>query len=410
MLRVVPIAFMLTLFLPPALYVASPVSSVTTGLLLCAVGWILVTLATSSKPYMLRKSDGYLLGMIAVVIALMAIHAFISNRLTAGVSFSRFATSCVILTFTVVGARFAARKLADTPTVRLVEAADLTLGLLALLGIAALLGVPAIGAQASAKSVVIFAEPSHFALACIPVLMFRVSIAKRSTQLLLIGAAMVFALFVQSLILLAGTLLVAFVLLRRTHLILMTGVLAAVAVTLDVTYYSSRLVFSADTDNLSALVLMQGWENAILAFRATASLGVGFQQLGIAGPIGDTAEKIFTLLGGTYINLRDGGSTAAKLIGEFGVLGMAILAFLLRKILGAIKQVRRAQLLPAAHRDVRKLFYCSMIISFAVELFLRGTGYFSPGSFLAFIALTSLPALERSKQGLMAPGTVARAG
>lgn len=400
MIRLVPIAVLMTLLLPPASYVATRTTSYTGGLLFCALAWLLAGLATGPKPYVVKKSEVYSLAMLAGLILLLTLHVVISNLTVGGVNFIRFFGSCLVLAVMVMSARFAARKLESVPVEQLVQTANLALAALTLIGIAAALGVPALGPQGSTeKAVVIFAEPSHFCLAYVPILMFRVSVAKPSTQALLTAMALGLALILESLTMVASVMLVVALLLRRTPLVLMMCVLAAAVVTLDLTYYSSRLVFSSESDNLSTLVLLQGWESAILGFQATSGIGVGFQQFGFAGPIGDIAEKVAELLGGEYTNLHDGGSTATKLIGEFGILGIAGILLFVRIALRGARYVRRSQSQPPQQRDVRVLFYYSYVIAFCIELFLRGIGYFSPGGFLALVALLSLASRKRVRSG-----------
>lgn len=361
----------------------------TIGLLICALMWSLVGLATGKKPYVLPKSDVYPLAAMLAGMLLLTLHAIISNLQIGGIDFGRFSVSCVILAVLLIGAHFAARKLDRTPVADLVRAASLALGTLTLLGLAAALGAPAIGPQASPKAVVVFAEPSHFALAYLPILLFRVSVAKRLTQVLLLGMAFALAIVLQSLTMIAGLLIVAALLLRSLPLALMVATLAAGSLAVDLTYYSSRLAFSSDTTNLSTLVFLQGWENAILNFKETAGIGVGFQQFGIAGSIGGMADKIVEILG-SNISLRDGGSTSTKLIGEFGVLGIVAILALVRVIGRGAQYFRKCQLQSPASRDQRSLFFYSFLVTYAIELFVRGAGYFSLGSFLAAVALISL--------------------
>jgi hypothetical protein len=351
--------------------------------------WSLFALATGRQPYVLPKSDLYPLAALLSVIALLTVHAIISNLQIGGVDFGRFAASCAILTVLLAGAHFAARKLERTSVADLVRAANLALGTLTLLGFAAALGAPPIGPQASPKAVIVFAEPSHFALAYLPILLFRISIAKRHSQILLLAMAFALAIGLQSLTMIAGLLLVSALLLRSISLAIALVILAAGSLAVDLTYYSSRLAFSSDTTNLSTLVFLQGWENAILNFGETAGIGVGFQQFGIAGSIGGMADKIVEILG-SNISLRDGGSTSTKLIGEFGVLGIVAIVALVRIIARGALYLRRCQRQPARLRDQRSLFFYSFLVTYTIELFVRGTGYFAPGSFFAAIALISL--------------------
>jgi hypothetical protein len=229
-------------------------------------------------------------------------------------------------------------------------------------------------------------------------LLFRAAVARRRTQWLLIGTAALLAGLLQNLTMVAGILIVAALLLRHASLVFAMLIVAIGAFTLDITYYSERLTLSPDSANFSVLVFLQGWENAVLNFQETHGLGVGFQQFGIAGSVGEIADKIAAMLEGDYINLLDGGSTATKLIGEFGVFGIAALLAYFTVVLRGVAYIRAAQRRPAAERDYRRIFFYSLIISYTFELTIRGVGYFSSGGFLAVAALIAIYRSRKSQE------------
>jgi hypothetical protein len=223
-------------------------------------------------------------------------------------------------------------------------------------------------------------------------LLFRIALAERRNQFWLMGGSLLLAVLMTNLTMLAAILIVSALFLRRAPLVLMTLAVALGAFTLDITYYSDRLNFSADSSNLSTLAFMQGWQNAYLNFRETNGLGVGFQQFGIAGSIGDFSEKIASLMG-NYMNLLDGGTTGSKLVGEFGVMGLLILIAYVTVVVRAVRFIRRSQFQALADRDPRRIFFSALVVTYSFELFIRGIGYFSPGGLLM---LTALLALRRS--------------
>jgi len=403
-----PLILLLTLVLPPLIFVAFTTSSMTVGLLISALAWALFGLATGRQPYYLQKSDAGRLGWLCAAILLLALHAAISHFQIGSVDFGRFSVSAAILAVVLIGAHFAARKLARLPDADLIRCANVALVTLTVLGLAAALGVPPVGPQASVKAVVVFSEPSHFGLAYLPVLLFRVSVARRGQQVALIAMAFLLAIVLQSLTMVVGLMIVAGLMLRARFLIPMLAVVIAglALVAVDLTYYSSRLVFSADSDNVSTLVFMQGWENAILNFRETHGLGVGFQQFGIAGSTGEVADRIAEILG-KNISLLDGGSTATKLTGEFGVFGLLTIVAFLVALYRAARFFRQSQLRPPAFRDPRRLFFHSFVVAYTIELFVRGAGYFSPGGFFLLVALMSLAARPTRTVAAGATNTIA---
>jgi hypothetical protein len=362
-----------------------------TGLALAALVWMMTFLAGSEPAYTLRRIDGYFLAWPLAVIVFFSLHILASSLQIGGHDAGRFVVSCMIFLFVCAGAHFASKQLLGVQTSRLVRASNDVLLLLAALTLAAAAGVPEVGPRIHTKPVVIFAEPSHLALAMLPVLLFQTAVSRRSTQFVLIGAALFIAATLQNLTLVAGTLFVAALLLRQTLLMLLLLIpLLATGLVMDLSYYSDRLTLSSDSTNVSTLVFLQGWENAILNFNDTHGLGVGFQQFGIAGSIGDIADKITFLLSGVSISLLDGGTTATKLIGEFGVFGILFLIGFVVIATRSILYLRRSQALPPASRDIRRIFFCSMIATYTIELFIRGTGYFSAGGFLALVSIISL--------------------
>jgi hypothetical protein len=397
-IRITSITVLLTLILPTTVYLLFSTSSMSAGLLVCALAWSFVGMAGGDKPFILKKADSYAIALMVAGIAFLTAHVLISELQLGRVDFTRFFFSSALLLLVWIGAHFAAAKLIRVPTIELVTAANVALTILTLLGIAAAAGVPAIGGRGLPKPVVIFSEPSHFALSYLPMLLFRVAIGNRTTQLLLIGVALCLAIILQSFTMVAGILIISGLVLRRISLVVMMTAVALAAFTLDLTYYSDRVSLSSDTTNISVLVFMQGWENAVLNFQETHGLGVGFQQFGVAGSIGDISNKIAELLGGEYINLLDGGSTATKLVAEFGVVGVLALLVFMKAVFRGIRFIRKAQSLSPSHRDQRSIFFYSLITSYSLEVWIRGLGYFSPGGFLALVGLMALYGSNKRKE------------
>jgi hypothetical protein len=209
----------------------------------------------------------------------------------------------------------------------------------------------------------------------------------------------------QNLTMLVGVLAAACLILRRLHLLLLLGALVLVVgyMALDLRYYTSRLLLSGDSTNLSALVFLQGWQRAGLNISETSGLGIGFQQFGYVGSLGDLAQRIVLLIG-SNLNLYDGGSTGSKLVAEMGALGVALIALYLRLVVRGVVLIRRSQKLPLGQRDLRGIFFYSLIIAYASELFIRGNGYFTPSGFLVLAALLAVPRLGEATGRAIDPG------
>ncbi len=238
MIRLVTIGFLLTLLRPLGISGTNPGVSASVGLMVCAPFWILAASATDAQPYMLRRSDASAVAPPLMIIALLIVHATLSNLKTAQVDFSRLFISSAITLFLAVGAHFTAKMLLSVSTTALRRAADVSLLVLTLLAIAAAAGAPSLAPASYAKPVIIFGEPSHCALAYLPMLLFRTAIANRKGQVALIVIALSIAVLLQSLTMMAGVLAVAALLLRRSGLIAILLVTASAGLAMDVSYYS----------------------------------------------------------------------------------------------------------------------------------------------------------------------------
>jgi len=272
--------------------------------------------------------------------------------------------------------------------------------------------LPAIGLDVSrvyaglgyyVKPIFPFTEPSHLALILMPFYLYVCVTAPLRRRLLLLGLGLLLVILLESLVLAAGWLLVALICMRGVVLpLVVVAVVAVVLTQLDLTYYVDRLDFSGDSQNLSTLVYLQGWELIDEALRGTSGWGQGFQQLGLLGTDSPISAVIYALIGNDS-NLRDGGFLGAKLVGELGALGMALIAVLLVAIARSALALRRVARHPTG-QDPALVFAHAVYIGLFVELALRSTGYFT-GSMLLLVMATQLRLGQR--QPVAAPQAVA---
>jgi hypothetical protein len=240
---------------------------------------------------------------------------------------------------------------------------------------------------ASNKTMFFAAEPSHFALAFLPFL-FYILFRDRSPWHLAIAIAI--AIFIGNVTLLAGVaLLVIFYYRRRARSLIFVCCLGVLLISASVEYSKyliERMTFSADSENLTTLVFISGYERAYETLTKGQWLGVGFQQMGFAGPSGSVMESITALTQGSELNLYDGGTLASKLIVEFGVLGIGLLIYYLVRLVRLFRFGRFEGKEPLA------LFLSGVFITFACYVFMRGMGYFSITVFLFLLANSFLDA------------------
>lgn len=241
------------------------------------------------------------------------------------------------------------------------------------------------------KPVFIYPEISHFVLAASPVLIFCFTVVDKVCRILIAFVVAFTLLIYPSLTLAVLLLLCIIVFVRKAWIIVLVAILVGFIVTnLQIgflEYYKSRIDIGGD--NLSMLVFLSGWERAYLSFVDTYGFGLGFQQLGVYGSEGDIYGTIRQLAIGD-VNLYDGGSNAAKLVSELGIVGVYIIAiygFLLKE---SVTMIRHIFMQPVVIRRsyANEAFVYSSVIAYSLELFVRGQGYFSVGLVFLLIAIS----------------------
>ena len=250
--------------------------------------------------------------------------------------------------------------------------------------------------SAGGKPVFFFNEPSHFALGFLPFLLYMVVTSSPRKRLLLVLLGYSIALLLESLTLIIGCTIVAALTipLRRLLFLAPFAVILILYTGWDLDYYSSRVSISGYSQNLSSLVFLSGWERAYLNFEETFGLGVGFQQLGIIGSRGVMLE-LMGPLGADNLNLQDGGSVAPKFIGEFGLLGVVMILAYLVYFTKCARWLHEVSMRKIVTREYKRVFFLSCFVMYSIDLFVRGTGYFSPSGYL-FIASLMWIALTKS--------------
>jgi hypothetical protein len=259
----------------------------------------------------------------------------------------------------------------------------LFLVVIAICGLADFMQPPA--AVSYPKPMFPFTEPSHFVLVLTPFLIYFCVSAEPWKRLFYIAAALLGTALLENLTMAAATVAAAALCLRVRYILIITGLLVPVLASLDLTYFTQRLVFGVESTNLSSLVYLQGWQMLIESVVSTHGLGLGFQQLGVFGTNVPASAQLHILLGDS-LNLLDGGFNMAKLLSEFGVFGGFLLVVFFYYALQAILLLRRTALYRERH-PTALLFAAACIVGYSIELLLRGTGYFTPTGILLVYGL-----------------------
>ncbi|NOR54697.1 MAG: hypothetical protein GQ531_00665 [Sulfurovum sp.] len=252
------------------------------------------------------------------------------------------------------------------------------------------------------KPVFPFSEESHYALV-IGIIAVAYAFSGKLIWVFFIGVnILLLALLFPNLTLLVFSLLIFFASLFRLKpiyfksFILLVPVLIMIIWTLFISnseYFSSRLNFE-DTKNLTTLVFLQGWDMAYLNLVETHGLGLGFQMLGSSATYFSSLTDEIVNIADNELNFSDGGLLAAKVIAEFGVIGIIVIVSYVYFLLKFIFYGNQIWLKIHLSHDQnyiqelkKKLFLSGILFGFLVEVFLRGYGYFSPGVFLALVAI-----------------------
>ena len=244
----------------------------------------------------------------------------------------------------------------------------------------------------SSKSTLLFPEMSHFSIIFAPLLLFKVLTFKNTIHVYLsILISLTLALSLLNLTLLISTFLIMMIYsIKKTFLFFLIP-LVIVALFFDIgdfQYFIDRIPTS-DTQNLSALVFLSGWERAFLSLIDSSFFGIGFNQLGFVGKTGFFQSEIISL-GSPKLNITDGGSLAPKIISELGIVGLAFILIYLFHLVKAVYMVKKKKLI----YNYLDTFYISIFIMSFVSIFIRSSGYFSP---IVFLLLSSIIYINKFK-------------
>lgn len=391
------VSLILAFFIPNFFYVAFGFASLAAGMLVSAFLIFLL----NTKGFIFREIRlSRLVCFYGVFLALCSFSIFIF--LTTGESKSLLSLGLV---FVVIAAVSLGQRVFDAEYSVVEYSVFAVLMSLLFLGWLKFLWQPLFfGYEVLGKPVFPFSEESHYALFLGLLASGVVVNAGYKVCLFLLVNMLALSFLLPSLSLLVFSLVVCFLFfirVRLVYLVFLLLFLLSVAIFVfyfylsGFEYFQSRLNFSGST-NLTVMVFLQGWWLAYTNFVETSGFGLGFQRLGAEGTfLPPISEEIYRVAGG-YFNIPDGGFLAAKLIAEFGVLGVCITLgyclFLFYITLFLNRNLRKVRSMDSADRDVFRKFFLAggILFGFSVEFFLRGIGYFSPGLFVVFSALVVL--------------------
>ena len=375
-----PLALYCVVFLPPLVYVAARTSSMAVGTFLACLILVLTRPAALQRSLSRNWPRWVAAGAL---LALVLIHSLIAATLSEQ-NLTRSLTSVLVIPLFLCGALALEHSLFTSPG----ESIDRTCRrLFVLMAVLLVIGIEEwIPSSLFDLNKVIFpfAEPSHFALAFTPILMYCAVRTTKWRRLSILFAGFLLSYLVENLTMAVGCMLVAGICVRVAYWPLAVATLAVATVGLDMSYFTSRLEANGDSANLSALVYQQGWQLIAESMERSSYFGIGFQQLGEL-PTDVPASERIAQLSGLELNLRDGSFTVAKLASEFGLAGMILIAAAVVVIV-AVAWRLRSEAQERARLQSGVLLACCVIVSFSLDLFVRGSGYFSGTSLLCAAA------------------------
>lgn len=325
---------------------------------------------------------------ISLLVILIIILHLIMSALHMPMDMLRAIGGLVLLMMMLIASAAFAEILLNFPEERIHEDLQGVLLIMLLVAIVGVFGIgpPPVFGEMWRRPFFPFAEPAGFALPFCPFFIYACveAGAKRRVLLLVFAAVGMAALHAATLALAIG--LAAGVTLKKRGLILFGSLSVGVLAATNLTYYTERLDFGSESENLSALVYVQGWQMLVEALENSNLLGLGFQQLGVQGTDVAAAQAIRAMRDGEDLNILDGGFVLAKLGAEFGVFGLLVALALLVRILRSILILRRV-----ARRDVRlssvEVLAHAIIATFMIHLLARSAGYFTGEVLMTLVAL-----------------------
>ncbi|MEI7376845.1 hypothetical protein WCU58_13840 [Dickeya chrysanthemi] len=316
------------------------------------------------------------------------------------------------LTIIFLGAILLSNRLLTVPPARLASAFRAVTYTLLLLGWISVIHRIDIGSYAARpKAVFPFSEESHYALTVGIFVCASGILMKNRERVVLLGNMLLQALIFPSLTLLVFCMMAIFVfwMARRITLMLTIIVILIAAVYVMLTYFSdlpaiayfgSRLAISDDTDNLTTLVFLQGLDDAKNALLESQGIGLGLQMAG-TNSVGKYGYVIQSLAGSDF-NRNDGGFLASKIVSEFGAIGLLLSTGYLLILKKAVSTINRIRDNTDTESTLLKIAM-AVVIAYAVEFFLRGYGYFSPGLFLFVTMMMVSSTLYRRQSRVTRP-------
>jgi hypothetical protein len=342
--------------------------------------------------------------VVLTVVLAQGLLSFLINTTTFNIG--RFWQTYGFLIIYLLGAFFLVFLAQGLPKYKADFAVKFVFYALLLSGFATMLGYRRFG---NPSAVGFFGENSHYALSFLPLLLYMVVLSSWGKKWFFLFMGFLIGVTLQSVTLLVGVIAIAMLALRSRQLVFFSiisiSILMAAMGNMDTEYYMARLdpypsagsLAEPDSPSLSMLVYQSGWERIYLNLKDYDGIGLGFQQFGFVGSEGEIMKR-FSAVGAANVNLFDGSFVASKFISEFGILAVMVLVAYLVYFARNAWWLREVSKNGGETVDCRKVFFLACFVMFSIDLFIRGTGYFSSSGFLFIASLMwiGLPPVSRT--------------
>ena len=177
----------------------------------------------------------------------------------------------------------------------------------------------------------------------------------------------------------------------------MNNLLNKVAITLNLFVTDSLPSENLPYISLSVLSFFTDWHQAIINLINTSGIGVGFQQNGLVGDRSYIKDIIFTHTGDFAWTIKlESFSVMPKLISEFGIFAFIFLMFYLNYFWKSLIQIINSLMIKDKDIDKKMLLINCFVACNAINIFFRGTGYFTTSTFFLVVAFFYLSSLKKT--------------
>lgn len=254
----------------------------------------------------------------------------------------------------------------------------------------------------------IYSEPSHVAISIFPCIAILLSSYKRNYNskglialLLLLFLSRSSTLIVLTLCYITYRLVIMERLIQVikymsiTLIVIVTAFLLNYNLIVAPTMARFSGIFSSENENLSSLIYVKGWQDALANATRTKGLGLGFNMMGCK-PLPDVSIREFlSVPGRTDLNNEDGSFLLSKLLSEFGLLGLFffvwVIVFWFR-----YEVISKVWSFDSADINVSAI-HTSIMFSFVTTSLIRSAGYFQGGLLLWITAAVGANCFMKKK-------------